>query len=254
MDKVIKMNNNDFKNLLSEKKEIGFGSEGTIFEIGKDFVLKQFNEFADMNDYSEEELLQFSDIDSSSYYFTKKIIYVDEELEALIMKKCNGYNLTSIKPLTINLTKLLKAYEKFDKDTKAISEKNIKGFDMMFNFMYDGNLFGAIDTIHYFRSDDDTVKIYEDNISTFNHELTLLLIDGNFNTFVNSIPQLKEMYEYLLNHKDVNFKLFISKFKEELRKYCDKDIILLEDAKKAIRKTDSTYPNFPKYSLKQKQS
>lgn len=52
-----------------------------------------------------------------------------------------------------------------------------------------------------------------------------------------------------INDKFGNFKQFITLFRKKLSEYCDKEIIYLDDATKAIVPNNSKYPNIPIYSL-----
>lgn len=249
MDNKINISRQELNNLVLGKRLIGSGSEGDVYILNNKTVLKKFNEIINPEDYNCNDLLKYSDVKNKSYYFTKLVYIVNDDVAAYTMDRCNGYNLTKINPLSIKFSDLLKAYIKFEKDTKLISNMHIKGFDMIFNFMYDGKKFGAIDTIHYYTSDDDENKIYESNITTFNSELALLLVDGKFDDFIKKDHILNELYKMSINGKLIDFIQFINLFKEKLSEYCDKKIIYLDDAKKAIINCNKSYPNFPVYSL-----
>lgn len=249
MDNKINISRQELNNLALGKRLIGSGSEGDVYILNNKTVLKKFNEIINPEDYNCNDLLKYSDVKNESYYFTKLVYIVNDDVAAYTMDRCNGYNLTKINPLSIKFNDLLKAYIKFEKDTKLISNMHIKGFDMIFNFMYDGKKFGAIDTIHYYTSDDDENKIYESNITTFNSELALLLVDGKFDDFIKKDHILNELYKMSINGKLIDISQFIDLFNKKLSEYCDKKIVYLDDAKSLIRYGKQSYPNIPIYSL-----
>lgn len=249
MKKIIETTENELNKLISGKKSIDSGSEGDVYILNNKTVLKKFNEIINPEDYDCDDLLKYSDVENDSYYFAKKAFIIDGVVKAYTMDRCNGYNLTKINPLTIRFDDLSNAYHVFLKDTKLVSNMHIKGFDMMFNFMYDGKKFGAIDTIYYYTSDEDEKNIYESNISTFNNELALLLIDGKFDNFVKQDHVLNELYNMIINSKVIDISQFIDLFNKKLSEYYDKKIVYLDDAKSLIMYGKQSYPNVPIYSL-----
>ena len=249
MENKIITSKDELDGLILEKRPIDSGSEGDVYYLDNKTVLKVFNEIIDSEDYDVDCLLKFSNVKNDSYYFAKLAYIINNVIAAYTMDRCNGYNLTKINPLSIKFDDLLSAYIKFEKDTKLISNIHIKGFDMMFNFMYDGKKFGAIDTIYYYTSDEDENDIYKSNICTFNNELAQLLVDGNFSKFIKHDHILNELYNMIIKNKFVDFKQFITLFRKKLSEYCDKEIIYLDDASKAIVPNNSKYPNMTIYSL-----
>ena len=121
MNKIIKLTKNEFDNLIKTKKVIGeASSESIIYDLNNGFILKDLKDeslfyFKSPEEliYREDDLLKFSDINIKSYFFTKKVIYVNNDLRACIMKKCNGYVVNYIDPLSVNLSLLSKAIELF---------------------------------------------------------------------------------------------------------------------------------------------
>ncbi len=258
MDKVLRLTKNEFNKLIHGGKIIGSPSStsivyeiknGLILKDLKDESIKEYVSEEDMN-YSEEQLLKFSDIDSKLYYFIKGVIYVDNELEAGIMKKCNGHLLTMIDPFSINITSLIKAVDRFSKATMDISKKHIKSFDMKYNIMYDGHNFGAIDTNEYDFSNLSEDQIYKSNIGYFNSEIAEFLVDFYFKKFVNQTKELNDMYNSLVNFELDNINQFIILLEKKLSEYCDKKIVYLEDAKIVAEENEnSVYPLCPIYNL-----
>lgn len=252
MEKILNVSEEELEHLTRKITPFDSGSEGDVYILNNEIVLKKFNDLVSPSDYDCNLLLKYSDIENKSYYFTKNIFLVNNLIRAYTMKKCPGYNLTKINPLTINLNKLLKAYIAFEKDTKSISNMHIKGYDMMFNFMYDGNSFGAIDTIHYYNSEEDYKDVFDSNICAFNNEVALLLIDGLFENFIKQDSNLSELYDMAIKNKAFNLTLFITLFKEKLSEYCGKEIKYLDDARKAIKISNPSYPRISQYSVSKK--
>lgn len=259
MDKITRLSKNEFNNLLRKAKRIGeASSESIIYDLRNGFILKDLMDesllyFKSPEEmiYKEEDLLRFSDVDVKSYYFTKSVMYVDNDLRCAIMRKCNGYVVNYIDPLSVTLSLLLKAIDDFTEDTKEISKQHILGYDMLSNFMFDGVKFGAIDTIHYSFSDKDENKIFNHNISYFNEEVARFITELYFKKFVLQDKELSEMYNSIETGEFKDLKNYAKTFAKKLSEYCDKDIIYLSDASKAIKENDDmTYPCCPIYKLK----
>ncbi len=258
MNKINKLNKNDFNNLLKNLVKIGAGSESVVYRLNKNFILKDLMDESLMEVmhednviYKEKDILKFSNIDTKSYFFTKGIIYVDDDLRCCIMNKCNGYVVNYIDPLSIKIPSLLNAIDSFTEDTKKISKMHILGYDMLYNFMFDGISFGAIDTIHYNLSDKDENKIFNHNISYFNEEISEFITELYFEDFVTQDKELNEMYVLLKDGEFNNLNTYVKSFAKKLSEYCNKDIIYLSDASKAIKENDDmTYPCCPIYKLK----
>lgn len=261
MKKIERLTKKEFQSLIGNKKPIGnASSESVVYKLDNDIILKDLKdesllEFMSPEDmiYTEEQLLSFADVKSKGYYFVKGIIYVDDELEACTMKRCYGYVLNYIDSLSINLLNLITGIDVFNKETLYISKQHIKGFDMQSNFMYDGLRFGAIDTIHYYRSDECEDKIYNFNINCFNDEVASFLVDLYFNEFVKQNKELNETYIAVKKGDLNNLNEFISIFRRKLSEYCGKNITYLSEAKDVIKENNNPiYPGCPIYSLSKK--
>ena len=258
MKNIIKMTKEEFNNVIKNKKILGAGSEGPAYYLGNNIVLKHINEESykslrcdEDNTYTIENIIKFHNINSKNYYFPKAIICINEDIEAYIMKRCPGYNLTYINSLTINLRNLKDAISRFNKDTLYISNKHIKGYDMYFNYMYDNENFGAIDTVDYSYSDEDERSIYKFNIGCFNDEFLQLLIEKYFLYFIKQDSLLNDIYNSIKANEILDLNEFISPFRKKINEYLDKDIMYLGEAKKIARKNEEYgYPNSPTYSLK----
>lgn len=262
MEKIQRLTTDEFNKLIRSRKIIGnSSSESIVYRLKDNIILKDLKS-SDLYDFnhpdklvhSEEQLLRFSDIKSLYYYFVQGVIYVDNYLRACLMYECNGFVVNEIDALTINLTNIIKAINRFSKETLKISKKGIKGFDMESNFMYDGKNFGAIDTIHYYFSDEDENSIYKSNINYFNNDVITLLVNFYFMDFVSQNKILNEMYESIKNGESLNLIDFIDSFRNSLSEYCGRRIIYLSDAEDAIRENPETaMPSFtPVYSLRSK--
>lgn len=258
MNKITRLSKNEFETLLTSSVEIGRGSESIVYDLKNGFVLKDLmdNELMRIKAkedvvYKEDDLLKFSDVNVKSYFFTKGVVYSDKDLRGCILKKCDGYELTYIDPLSVNLSLLLSAIDKFIKDTKLISDKHILTYDMPCNIMFNGVSFGAIDTIHYNFSDDDEQKIFNKNINCFNLEVLDFLTDLYFKNFVIQNKELNETYKAFKNGEYTNLVAYIKLLIKKLSEYCDKKIIYLRDADKAIMENlDPSYPAYPIHKLK----
>lgn len=255
MNKIINISESELNKIIRAGKEIGFGSEGDAYVLKNGNVLKVLNYDEDeleevYEEYDANDMLKFSDVENDSYYFAKKLYMVNGYVRAYISKRCPGYNLSVLDPSFLNINNLLDSYDYFYDDTKRLSSMGIKAIDMMYNILYDGKRFGAIDTLWYEKSSLDKDKIMNRNISQFNLELAYLLIDGRFEVFVNHIPELKEMYKAINACQNVSMKEFIKLFTHELSSYCDSEIVYLKNAKKAIRKSKRNYYNNPHIILK----
>lgn len=258
MDKITRLSKKSFETLLKSSIEIGGGSESVVYDLKNGFVLKDLMDKKLMaikakEDliYKEEDLLKFSDVNVKSYFFTKSVVYSDKDLRGCILKKCDGYELIYIDPLSVNLSLLLTAIDKFIRDTKLISDKHILAYDMPCNIMFNGVSFGAIDTIHYNFSDDDEQKIFNKNINCFNLEVLDFLTDLYFKNFVIQNKELNEIYKAFKNGEYTNLGAYIKLLIKKLSEYCNKKIIYLRDANKAIiENPDPSYPSYPIHKLK----
>lgn len=249
MDKIITMSRREFDEMIKPLVPRDSGSEGVIYYIKNSYVLKHLRDKEIMDthgeiEYDANKLIQFSDVENNSYFFNKRIIKVDNLVEAEIMKRMKGYNVISINPLSVHLLSLKEAIDVFTCDTKKISDLGIKGYDMQTNYMYDGYKFGAIDTSDYDYSTEDSEKIYKYNISFFNREIVLFLTEQYFSYFVKRNKDLKSMAKAITTGKDYNLIEFIDLLIKKLSEYCDKQIIYLDDANKAIKEV-SYSKNYP---------
>lgn len=144
----------------------------------------------------------------------------------------------------------MQAINRFDKETLKISQNHVKGFDMRYNFMYDGVNFGAIDTNEYDFSKSAENDIYLHNIKCFNEEAASFLVDFYFYEFVSQDLELFTMYKAILDGESTDLIGFVKLFKTKLSEYCGKRITYLSDAKKAVRKNKNPkYQVCPIYSL-----
>lgn len=253
MNKIIILSESELNEIIKAGNEIGFGSEGDAYALKDGSVLKVLNYDEDELEeegYEANNMLKFSDVENDSYYFAKRLYIVNEYVRAYISKRCPGYNLSALEPSYLNINNLLDSYDCFYDDTKLLSSMGIKAVDIMYNTLYDGKRFGAIDTLWYEKSSLDKDKIMNGNISQFNLELAYLLIDGRFEVFVNNTPELKEIYKAINACENVPMKEFIKLFVRKLSSYCDSEIVCLKDAQKAIRKSEKKYYNNPHIILK----
>lgn len=126
-------------------KNLGIGREGRCSLLDNGKVIKYL-----YDDYNPEFVLQFKDIDSSSFLFAKEGIFVDDYVAAILMEYAKGMALSSKKPVDQNIITLGNQLQILSNDIVSISEKSVfvKDFHCG-NIIYDGNAFKVIDTLPY---------------------------------------------------------------------------------------------------------
>ena len=213
-------------------KELGSGSQGTTYyDKNKDKAVKIYH-FALDNDYNPswynyDNVLDFKDIDNSTYYFPKEgIYYKNNNLIGYISNLAKGEVLFKKNPLFINLNSLEYAVNNSKKDIELVSNKGILTDDVTYNMMYKNKKISVIDTDSYMLTDMDYKDLLKLNTGRFNKAIKLFLINSFFDEVVDENKLLKEMY-----NEEICLVEFLKELRQVLSTYCDKDIIRLNDAR-----------------------
>ena len=230
-------NRKKFENYISSLKELGNGSQGTVYFDHKiSQCLKVFYDvFSDDEDYSytlDASIIRFKEYSNHTYYFNQDLVIVEDKIVGCTLSLVQGKTIDEINPLRIKIDSFISAVEKVEKDIKFISDNGILSFDVLYNIMYGKSKIGIIDTTEYGFSQLPPENLYKQNSYNFNIGIMLFLVDTYFDEFVESYKILKEMYY----SKDTDIKEFLSCFKKYLCEYIGDDIVTLNAAKKVCNK------------------
>lgn len=116
-------------------------------------------------------------------------------------------------------------------------------FDLLFNILYKNGVFHIIDTCDYEIVDKDSKKLYRDNIKLFNYSLLEFLVKDRFYEFVFTSKELSELYK----EAEIGESIipFLEMLRQRLSEYCDMDVKVVRDAKKAMTLCHkSVYPEY----------
>lgn len=234
----------EFLIYLSYLKVIGLGSQGVVyFDRRSNKVFKVFHQFFEDYDedfyvkYTDKELLRFSSVDNNTFVWACDVVYVCDEVVGYISNYVKANSLYKQNPLEINLDSFNSSILKSKEDIKIISNNGIKTYDVMYNILYNDNVFKVIDYDEYSYSDIDSNTLYRINCDNFNYEVMYFLIDNYFDEFISSYKDLKEMYA----GSDVDINEFITLFRKYLSEVVGKEIITLYDARKCLNKKKSGF-------------
>ncbi len=232
----------DFEKMWNKLIYLGSASEGICKRLNQKEVMKYLCG-PDNRGLKKEDILRYKDIKTKTYLFGYKIFFIDEFLSGYITKYSTGKNLIEVNRDKILFDKIIKGCYAVEKDTKIISDKGIKVCDVLFNILYKNGVFNIIDTCEYSNSNTETIKLYKENISSFNYSLLEFLIKDRFYKFVFSSKELKEYYNNVENGESIIG--FLNLLKKRLSEYCDKEITTVESAKKAVTLCHkSVYPKY----------
>lgn len=192
MEKEIIVENKEefFNKIIANYKPLGWGAEGTAYQMGSN-VIKILNGY-DNRKHSKDEYLQFSDIKSKYFYFTKKVYLCDGQVISVVGNTCPGKNLLQIDPLKININKFIKNYTDLKEEAINLTNKNIFFFDVQFNCMYSPNKMGIIDTSDFAFTDRNPNQLLIDNLSIIQTCYLDFIIKGYFEYFIEHTPLLKK--------------------------------------------------------------
>lgn len=227
---------------------LGSGSQGRVYYNKNNHMVYKiyeevFDEYFDEYSFniSEEDVLQFSHLKNSTYYFPIEVIKLENRIIGYTSKYFNGKLLCDTNPLLIKYDDFEKACLDVYEDINYLSNNNVLTFDVMYNIMYGNKKIRIIDTDEYsYNYKLATSELLKENNYNFNLGIMLFLVDSYFDEFVNSNKLLSEMYKSC----DVNLREFLIQFKKSLSEYADKDINRLIEAKKLINKNNNYFPKY----------
>ncbi len=143
------------------KKEIGEGSEGTVYLTKNNEALKEM--YCTIHQYPNDNILMEPDVKLDSFLFPKELYVIGKDIHGYktdyfpnIFKMGDGY----IRDIDIDA--LIRAGHKMISDIEVLTKMNYILYDLPYNILFDGTSLKAIDTLQYYKRDDITL---EKNIS-----------------------------------------------------------------------------------------
>lgn len=240
MDKIYLIKE-EFDRLWNNLEFLGRASEGTCKKLNNKEVIKYLD--GPYVNLTEAQILKFKNIKNNTYLFPYRIIYIDNKLEGYITKYSPEKNLIEVPRDNINFDKFIIGSKKVEENTKLISDKGISTYDVLFNILYKNGVFHIIDTCDYEIVDKENKELYKNNISAFNYSLLEFLVKDRFYKFVFESKELSELYKESENGESIIF--FLETLKQKLSEYCDKDVRIVKDARKAMTLCHkSVYPEY----------
>lgn len=231
----------EFNKLWNKLEYLGSGGEGTCKKLNKRESIKYLD--GSPTDLTEDQIDQFLNLKNQTYLFPYKPFYVDYELMGYIAKCSSGKNLIEVSRDNIRFDKFIKGSKKVEIDCNTLSEKGVMTFDLLFNILYKNGVFHIIDTCDYEIVDKDSKKLYRDNIKLFNYSLLEFLVKDRFYEFVFTSKELSELYK----EAEIGESIipFLEMLRQRLSEYCDMDVKVVGDAKKAMTLCHkSVYPEY----------
>lgn len=229
----------DLKLWLKICKKYNFdgGSQGECYRIGNK-VYKIFIQFIeedidDMIVYDKEDILKFSSIINNTFIFPNDVIIVGDIVVGYVTDYVDAISLYKTDPLKIELKKFQEDLDWANKDIEIISNNGILSFDVAYNILYGSCGLKVIDTMEYPKTDIDSLKLFKVNRERFYYEIRLFLLDGYFDEFMKTNPDLYNMcYD-----PEVDFNLFLTEFIKRLSENEGYEILKLGDAKRSLVRT-----------------
>lgn len=224
---------------------MGMGSQGTVYKSknGK-YAYKIFHDFEeeDFNDWTQEEILKFSDVKNDTYIFPIDTIMLKDTAIGYITEAIVGKDLCNVNPFMVDLNFLVYAIEKALFDVQKISEGHVWTYDVMYNIMLGKNIY-VVDSLEYSRLwAIPSKEIYEHNIYTYNMGFMYFLVDDYFDDVVNSNKILREMY--MTKGKGISIIEFIETFKKYLSELVGREVTCLDMARKYVNKRRKGMPEY----------
>lgn len=222
---------------LKRLKELGFGSQGVVYQDKKNNkAIKIYDLFLDGDEeeymYDKNEILRFNNIVNDTYVFPEDVVSINNKVVGYISKYVQGKSLYKINPLLIKLDDFTNSINSVIKDTDKLTRESIATYDVMYNIMYSNKKFYIIDTDEYSYTFKDLKRLSKDNNSNFDTSIKYFLVDCLFDEFVESYKLLYEMY------KDdyCDSITFLKEFKKLLSEYNGKEINKLHEVKNCTNK------------------
>lgn len=240
MDKIY-FTKQEFEKIWNNLAFLGRASEGTCKKLNNKEAIKYLDgPYVNLN---EEQILMFKDIKNKTYLFPYRTFYIDGKMMGYITRYSSGKNLIEVPRDTIRFDKLIGGSQVVEEDTQKLSDKGISTYDILFNILYKNGVFHIIDTCDYEFVDKDSKKLYRGNIKLFNYSLLEFLVKDRFYKFVFTSKELSELYKEAENGESIIS--FLEMLRQRLSEYCDKDVKVVRDAKKAITLCHkSVYPEY----------
>lgn len=231
----------EFNKLWNKLEYLGGSSEGTCKRLNNKETMKYLDgPYVSLN---EEQILMFKDIKNKTYLFPYKILYINNEIMGYITRYSSGKNLIEVPRDTIRFDKFIIGSKNVEDDTKNLSDEGVLTHDILFNILYKNGIFHMIDTYYYEIVDEDNESLYKKNISYFNYSLLEFLVKDRFYKFVFTSKELTELYKEAENGESIIS--FLEMLRQRLSEYCDKDVKVVRDAKKAMTLCHkSVYPEY----------
>lgn len=223
---------------LSTLKQLGFGAQGTTYYDPKFKVVLKILEGAFEEDeeyqveYSESEVLKFEGIQSDTYIFPLKPIYLGDKVIGYISKKAPGKLLTDIDPLRVDYDTFTRSAIKGFNDTIDISKSGVMTYDMVYNMMYQCGKISVIDTDDYAKSRLPEELLIRKNKIVYNTGISRFLIDCYFDEILDENMRLRMMYI----DRDFDLETFLIEFKAFLEERSQREIKKLGDARELLNK------------------
>ena len=240
MDKIY-FTKQEFEKIWNNLAFLGRASEGTCKRLNNKETMKYLDgPYVSLN---EEQILMFKDIKNKTYLFPYKILYINNEIMGYITRYSSGKNLIEVPRDTIRFDKFIIGSKNVEDDTKNLSDEGVLTHDILFNILYKNGIFHMIDTYYYEIVDEDNESLYKENISYFNYSLLEFLVKDRFYKFVFTSKELSELYKEAENGESII--PFLEMLRQRLSEYCDKDVKVVRDAKKAMTLCHkSVYPEY----------
>lgn len=225
----------ELKNYLCGLKYIDQGSQGicfyhakdnTVYKVFKGAFYDDLEEDYDVN-YSDSEILRFSDVDNDTFLWPRDTIKVENKVSGYEIDFFRGKNLYKINPLLINLKTFAGSVKKAKKDVQLLTDKGIEFADTVYNTLYNGKDIAVIDTLEYFYSSKSASDLERENTKAFDYGIYYFLVENFFNDFVERDKVLREMYL----GDGVDVLEFIDVFNTRLSEAIGKEVITLGDAR-----------------------
>lgn len=207
-------------------KSLGYGKDGTCFLLDDNSVIKLL-----YSDYYPDYVLQFKDIDSSSFVFAKNCAYVGNYVRAIMMEYVQGTSLSKNKPLNQKIDLLADQLQVLTDSLNSISSQGIliKDFHCG-NIIYDENSFKIIDTLPYLYLSGRNYK--EDNLYEVMNRIYAFLLED-----IMKYREIAEQYGYVGNIERLdNPSTYLRWLKLNIERSIDQSINNLDDAEKVLQK------------------
>lgn len=183
---------------IRNSKIIGIGTTAICFKMsgGMVFKLFKYNDI-DISDDFYTKINRISSISNDTYIAPQKLLIINDKIRGYFYPYVNAHTLRGISSNT-KISELFKSYEKLVEDTKEVSNKNFRLYDLHSgNILFDGNYY-IIDLDRCCFSDKIATEcIFELNIS----KIFKIIIKQIYKTEIWELPIFEDKdIEHYLNH------------------------------------------------------